>query len=116
MKALFLSLDPSDLAEVYYEDVVEASSGRFRLQFYDPVRPIAEQLEGVEVVIHLAGQAPRDIIDAAIEAGVKLWQVLGYGLDHVDVPYFLEEGLPLAHTPGPFTAVALAEHALFLML
>jgi phosphoglycerate dehydrogenase-like enzyme len=37
-------------------------------------------------------------------------------LDHVDVHYILERGLPLANTPGPFSSVALAEHALFLML
>jgi phosphoglycerate dehydrogenase-like enzyme len=47
---------------------------------------------------------------------VKLWQVLGTGLDHTDVAYILESGLPLANTPGQFSSVALAEHALFLML
>src|SRR5438309_7089705 len=56
------------------------------------------------------------MIDAGVEAGVKLWQVLGTGLDHVDVQYIVERGLALANTPGPFSSVALAEHALFLML
>jgi phosphoglycerate dehydrogenase-like enzyme len=47
---------------------------------------------------------------------VKLWQVLGTGLDHTDVAYILKKGIPLANTPGQFSSVALAEHALFLML
>jgi phosphoglycerate dehydrogenase-like enzyme len=34
----------------------------------------------------------------------------------VDVQYIVERGLALANTPGPFSSVALAEHALFLML
>jgi phosphoglycerate dehydrogenase-like enzyme len=34
----------------------------------------------------------------------------------VDVQYILDRGFPLANTPGPFSSVALAEHALFLML
>ena len=58
----------------------------------------------------------RALIDAALAARVRLWQVLGTGVDHVDVAYFLEKGLALANTPGPFSAVALAEHAMFLML
>jgi phosphoglycerate dehydrogenase-like enzyme len=37
-------------------------------------------------------------------------------LDHVDVAYFAEVGMPLANTPGQFSSIALAEHALFLML
>ena len=60
--------------------------------------------------------ATREMIDTGVAAGVKLWQLSGTGLDHVDVAYFLEKGLALTHTPGPFSAVALAEHALFLML
>jgi D-3-phosphoglycerate dehydrogenase len=51
-----------------------------------------------------------------VAAGVRLWQVLGNGLDHVDVAYLGAKGMPLAHTPGPFCGIALAEHVLFLML
>jgi phosphoglycerate dehydrogenase-like enzyme len=56
------------------------------------------------------------MVDDAAEAGVKLWQVLGTGLDHVDIDYIVNRGLPLANTPGPFSSVALAEHALLFML
>src|SRR5262249_23800650 len=47
---------------------------------------------------------------------VRLWQVIGTGLDHLDVRYILSRGIPLANTPGTFSAIALAEHAIFLML
>jgi hypothetical protein len=57
-----------------------------------------------------------ELIDAARGAGVKLWQVLGTGLDHTDVAYILKKGIPLANTPGQFSSIALAEHAVFLML
>jgi D-3-phosphoglycerate dehydrogenase len=56
------------------------------------------------------------MVEEASAAGVQLWQVLGTGLDHVDVQSFLDGGMPLANTPGMFTAIALAEHALFMML
>ena len=56
------------------------------------------------------------MIDAAIASGVKLWQVIGTGLNHIDVKYLVEKGVPIANTPGIFSGIALAEHALFLML
>src|SRR5205807_8029596 len=79
--------------------------------------PFGPQIDDVLVVVDQGGgMATRAMVDAGVAAGVKLWQVLGTGLDHVDVPYILERGLALANTPGPFSSVALAEHALFLML
>ena len=57
-----------------------------------------------------------EMVDASVEAGVKLWQVLSVGVDHWDMPYFFRKEMPFANTPGPFSAIALAEHALTLML
>jgi phosphoglycerate dehydrogenase-like enzyme len=56
------------------------------------------------------------MIDIAVASGVKLWQVIGTGLNHIDVNYLVERGVPIANTPGIFSGIALAEHALFLML
>jgi len=56
------------------------------------------------------------MIDIAIASGVKLWQVIGTGLNHIDVNYLVAKGVPIANTPGIFSGIALAEHALFLML
>ena len=38
------------------------------------------------------------------------------GYDHLDLERFRANGIPVANTPGPFSATALAEHALLLML
>jgi phosphoglycerate dehydrogenase-like enzyme len=116
MKVLFLRRPPSPL-QPWYDGFLTAVGGRYPVELQDPDRLTAEQFRGVEVVVDQGGSAAtRAFVDAAMAAGVKLWQVLGTGVDHMDIGYFLEKRLPLANTPGPFSAVALAEHALFLML
>ncbi len=115
MKVLFLGTPT--MLHPWYDDVLEIAAGRWPIQLFDPGKPLAEQLEGVSVVVDQGGMhGTRELISASREAGVKLWQVLGTGLDHTDVGYILEQGIPLANTPGQFSAIALAEHALFLML
>jgi lactate dehydrogenase-like 2-hydroxyacid dehydrogenase len=52
----------------------------------------------------------------AREAGIKLWQLILEGYDQLDLGLFMANGLPVANTPGQFSARALAEHALMLML
>jgi phosphoglycerate dehydrogenase-like enzyme len=68
------------------------------------------------VVIDLGGFAGHELVEAGAAAGARLWQVLGYGLENIDIGHVLDQGLMLAHTPGPTSALALAEHAFFLML
>ena len=115
MKVLFLG-QPNNL-EPWLRDVVTALGEAHQVALYDAGAPLGPQLREVTVVIDQGGGVgTRATVDAAAGAGVKLWQVLGTGLDHVDVQYILDRGLPLANTPGPFSSVALAEHALFLML
>jgi phosphoglycerate dehydrogenase-like enzyme len=67
-------------------------------------------------VVDQGGHATREMIDAGAQARVQLWQVLGTGLDHTEVDYILSRGIRLANTPGQFSAVALAEHALMFIL
>ena len=115
MKVLFLGI-PNQL-HPWYDDVLKAIGGRWPIELYDPSKSKTEQFKGIDVVVDQGGQhGKREMIDLGLTAGVKLWQVLGVGVDHVDVRYLLEKKLPLANTPGPSSAVALAEHALFLML
>jgi phosphoglycerate dehydrogenase-like enzyme len=102
--------------EPWYGDFVEVLDGRFELATLDHDAPLAPQFEGIHVVVDLGGWATREMIDAGAEAGVVLWQVLGMGLDHTEVDHILASGIRLANTPGQFSAVALAEHALFLIL
>jgi len=115
VKVLFLGT--SNLLHPWYDDVLEVAADRWPIPLFDRSRPVAPQFEGLDAVIDQGGNhGTHELIDAACEVGVKLWQVLGTGLDHTDVAYILKKGIPLANTPGQFSSIALAEHALFLML
>jgi phosphoglycerate dehydrogenase-like enzyme len=102
--------------EPTYGEFVTVLGNRFEHVLYDHSAPAQGQLDGIDVVIDHGGHASREIIDAGAAAGVRLWQVIGTGLDHTEVDYTLERQIPLAHTPGMFSSIALAEHALLLML
>jgi phosphoglycerate dehydrogenase-like enzyme len=115
MNVLFLGQSAN--LEPWFRDVITAIGEAHHVVLFDPGLPIEPQFREVSVVIDQGGSVgTRPMIDAAAATGVRLWQVLGTGLDHVDVQYILDRGLPLANTPGPFSSVALAEHALLFML
>ena len=113
MRVLFLPYNP-DSHFYWYDGFIEAIDGRYPIEMFDPDKPMAPQFEGIDVVV-TCSRFGNEMINAAVEAGVKLWQVLSVGVDHWDVPYILKTGMPFANTPGPFSAIALAEHALSLM-
>ncbi len=115
MKVLYLAQPGNE--EPWLSDVLRAIGEAHCVEVYDRNAPMAEQFRDVGVVVDQGGgQGTHAMVDTAAETGAKLWQVLGTGLDHVDIEYILERGLPLANTPGPFSSVALAEHALLFML
>jgi D-3-phosphoglycerate dehydrogenase / 2-oxoglutarate reductase len=114
MKILFIGFQ--DLVEPCYDAFLEAIGDRHEVSLFDPTKPLDAQFEEVAVVVDQGGWASHPMIDAGVAAGVRLWQVIGTGLDHLDVEYILANGLMLANTPGTFSGIALAEHALFLML
>jgi D-3-phosphoglycerate dehydrogenase / 2-oxoglutarate reductase len=114
VKVVFIGLPGKE--EPWFSDVVSALDGAHELAMLDRSLPLEPQLAGVRVVVDQGGWATRAMIDSGAAAGVELWQVLGTGVDHTHVDHILASGIRLANTPGPFSAVALAEHALFLML
>lgn len=98
------------------EDVVAAIGDRHQLRILDYSQPIRSQFEAVDVVIDHGGAAgTREMADAAAGT-VRLWQILGTGLDHFDLEYWRAKGIPVANCPGPFSAVALAECAMMFIL
>jgi D-3-phosphoglycerate dehydrogenase / 2-oxoglutarate reductase len=111
MKILYIGF--RDLVYPMYDDFREAVGNKYAVSLYDPKSSISDQFGDVQVVVDQGGWGSRDMIDAA--KVVKLWQVIGTGLDHLDVRYILDKKIPLANTPGTFSGIALAEHALFLM-
>jgi len=115
MKILYLP--QAGMLQPWYNDVCRPCADRHEVHLFDAKKPIDDQFKGVEVVIDQGGSVgTRELMAAAKRNGVKLWQVLGTGIDHVDLKYLNECGLTVANTPGQFSAIALAEHCMFLML
>ena len=107
---------PVTLDEIYAEFLATVPS-HYNVRLYDAGRPATEQFAGIDAVVEVGGSvATTEHLDLGQAANLRLWQILGTGLDHVDVAGFLERRIVLANTPGQFSAIALAEHALFLML
>ena len=97
------------------EDVVAAIGDRHNLRILDRSQPLTPQFAGIDVVIDHGGSAgTRAMLDVA--GSVRLWQVLGTGLDHFDLDYWRSKGMPVANCPGIFSATALAESAMLFIL
>lgn len=112
-----LYLAQAGTLEPWYGDFARALEGRASVRLLDPAGSFVRQVEGARVVVDQGGSVGTPAMyDAAAASGVQLWQVLGTGLDHVDVDGIRRRGLRVANTPGLFSAVALAEHAMLLML
>ena len=97
------------------EDVV-AVLQHHDLRILDYGRPLAPQFEGVTAVIDQGGSAATREMANLAAGKVGLWQILGTGFDRFDLAYFQSKGIPVANCPGPFSAVALAECAMMLIL
>ncbi|PYV40095.1 MAG: hypothetical protein DMG06_21335 [Acidobacteria bacterium] len=95
--------------------MINAVSGRHNLFLYDSNAPLLPQFEGVDVVLdHGGSMGTRAMADVA--ASVRLWQILGTGIDHFDLEYWRKKHIPVANCPGEFSGVPLAECALMFML
>ena len=113
LRVLYLPLGGLD--PVWQEEFVKAVSPRHDLAIYDGSKPLAAQFEGVEAVLDVGGSVgTREMYEAAKDA--KLWQILGTGLDHVDIASMETFGFAIANCPGQFSSVALAECAMMYIL
>ena len=113
-RVLFLVAAAGASPEPWLEDVRREANGRLDLRI--ALNEDEADFSEVTTVIDVGGWASDRAIDRGAAAGVELWQVLGYGLDHINVAHVHQRGMILAHTPGPASAIALAEHAMCLML
>lgn len=110
------------------QDVFNAIGDRHEIRTLDKQAPVAPQLEGVDVVIDLGGEAgSREGVSeeryrlatklADASAGkVRLWQIVGTGFEHFDLDYWKSKAIPVSNTPGQFSAVGLAECAMMFIL
>ena len=113
---LFLRATTAASLYPWYDDFVVAIGGAAAVSLYDLEVDDEVRFANVRVVVDLGGFAANDVIDAGAEAGVELWQVLGYGLDHIDTEHVKRRIRAFAHSPGECTGGPLAEHAMHLML
>ena len=114
MKVLYVT-KPGDVSP-WYQDFVAAVGGEFEVSMWTPDRPFASQVHDAVAVVGVGDYLEPDMIPEARQAGVRLWQLLSEGYDQLKLDLFTANGIPLANTPGQFSARALAEHALMLML
>lgn len=109
VKVLYMPLER--IGQEWQDAIVAAIGDRHDLAVYDRSRPLAEQFAGVEAVLDTGGSVgTREMYDIAKE--VKFWQVLGTGLEHVDIAYMKSKGFMVSYCPGQFSSVALAECAM----
>lgn len=115
MKVLYVPIRGS--LQPWYDDFIAAVGGHHEVGLFDYEQPVAEQFDGVHVVVARGSKTGTlEMFDAAGLAGVRLWQITGTGLDGADIPYMLQRGLKVAHTASQCSGIALAEHAIFFML
>jgi len=115
LTVLFLPHPSPKLHVPWDADVVNAIGDRHELRVLDKTKPAPPQFKDVDVVIDMGGAVgTREMVDAA--TSTKLWQILGTGTDHFDLEYWRSKNMPVANCPGPFSAVALADCAMMMIL
>lgn len=118
LKVLFLP-HPAR-AEMFYPwgvDVVNAVRATGNdIEVCDYRADLAPQFAGVDVVIDVGGAAGTEEMAELARGQVRLWQILGTGLDHFEMDVWRSRGIQVANCPGQFSAVALAEHAMMMIL
>jgi phosphoglycerate dehydrogenase-like enzyme len=113
VRVLYLPLRTVD--RLWSDDVIAAVGDHHDLTIYDPAKPLVEQFRDAEAVLDTGGSVgTHEMMDAAVQC--RLWQILGTGLDHVDVAYMKSKGFMVANCPGQFSSVALAECAMMYIL
>lgn len=113
LKVLYLPL--VTVPPEYQESVVTAIGDRHDLTIYDFDQPLSGQFKDQVVVVDLGGSVgTKEMYDAAKDT--KLWQIMGTGLDHLDLPYMKSKSFMISNCPGQFSSVALAECAMMYIL
>ena len=112
LNVLFL---PEEITDPFWlDDLIEQLGDRHNLSILDTGKPLAPQFEGIDVVLDMGGSVgTRKMMDAA--TNTQLWQIVGTGLNHVDVEYLKSKGFMVTYCPGPLSGVALAECAMMFM-
>jgi D-3-phosphoglycerate dehydrogenase len=119
LKVLFL-LHPikPEFFSPWGEDVVAAVGDRHDLHVINHRQPLTPDLADAQVVVEHGGHTDDDMRRLAdkLADSLRLWQIHGTGIDKFDLDYWRTRRIPVANTPGQFSAVALAECAMMFVL
>lgn len=115
LQVLFLPPGPSQI-KPWFNDVVASLQGRHALKIFDQQRDVPGQFDGVEAVIDFGGKLGTPEMADVAAGRVRLWQILGTGFDHFDIPYWKSRGIPVANCPGYLSAPPLGDCALMFLL
>jgi D-3-phosphoglycerate dehydrogenase len=115
LQVLFLPPGPSQI-KPWFNDVVASLQGRHALKIFDQKRDVLDQFDGVEAVIDFGGKLGTPAMADVASGRVRLWQILGTGFDHFDIPYWKSRGIPVANCPGYLSAPPLGDCALMFLL
>ncbi len=107
---------PEKHIDLMWHELIRETVGQAHdLAILDRRQPLAPQFAGVEVVLDSGGSVgTHPMMDSAVNC--RLWQIIGTGLDHVDVAYIRSKGMLAANCPGASSGVALAECAMMMIL
>jgi D-3-phosphoglycerate dehydrogenase len=95
------------------EEITRRAGPGVEIRAFDPLRPLAEQIGGAEVLILGHQRVTAEILAAAPD--LRLIQQHGRGVDVVDLEAARHSGVVVANVPGG-NSVAVAEHTLALLL
>jgi phosphoglycerate dehydrogenase-like enzyme len=99
------------------EDMIARILGpEFVIEEFDPVRPLAQQVDKAHVLLVRSVPITREVIDAAPR--LRLIQRPGVHIESVDVGYASARGIPVCNVPATLThgGSDVAEHVMFLAL
>jgi phosphoglycerate dehydrogenase-like enzyme len=99
------------------EDMIELMLGsEFVVEEFDPARTLAQQVDGMHVLLVRSVPVTREVIDAAPR--LRLIQRPGVHLESVDIDYANARGIPVCNVPATLThgGEDVAEHVMFLAL
>jgi len=105
-----------EMTKPWLDEVDRVIGKDHNLRVFDDSQPLASEFEDVDVVIDLGGVSATNEIADLIAGKVRLWQILGTGIDHFDLEYWRAKKISVANCPGQFTADALAEGAMMFIL
>jgi len=113
LKVIYLKGTSDD--PTWEREVVAAVGPKHDLRILDRSKPLEPQFADVDAVLDLGGSyGTREMLDAA--PNVRFWQIMGTGIEHFDLDYWATRPVPVSNCPGPMSAIALAEHAMLLMM